>query len=242
MDTKNKISHEFLGVLCCGGRGTRLGEITRYISKCFVPVYDRPVFRFGLEMLENSRYIDEIIILTNDENDQKLRQNGHLTIVQDDLMTWDMFSGWEYIKRITGTRKHGVLMPSDNVSNIDIDKLIALFLQKQVNLAASLLKVTDRQKLSQMGCYDPVQKKYYYKHPAPPSQFGVVAPYIIHNSLEVNVNAKGGDYILNHPNSVFQEHKGYWFDVGDYESIIWASIFVSEQNTEQNKEDLNKED
>ena len=96
---------KFLGVLFCGGRGERLGEITNFISKSFIPVYDKPVFRFGLELLENSKKIEEIIILTNEDNDTKLRQLGHRTIVQSDSRVNDMFSGWDFVKKYLRTKK-----------------------------------------------------------------------------------------------------------------------------------------
>jgi dTDP-glucose pyrophosphorylase len=218
---------KFLGVLFCGGRGTRLGEITRYISKSFVPIYDRPVFRYGLDLLEKAAHIDEIVILTNDENNEKFRQTGYPTIIQDDRAVFDMFSGWEFIKKVTGTKKHGVLMPGDNISNINIDERIDLFLRTGVDLVFSLFKVPDREKLSLMGCYEPGEKKFHYKHPDPPTPFGVVAPYIIRHRLKV----ESGDNILNHPNSAFIEHDGYWFDVGDSESIIGASLFIMNMKT-----------
>lgn len=214
---------KFLGILFCGGRGIRLGEITRYISKSFIPIYNRPVFQYGLEMLEESKRIDEIIILTNEENDQKLKMTRYPSIIQDDSVVSDMFSGWEYIKKITGTKKHGILVPSDNISNIKVDDLISLFLKKNVDLVFSLYKVPDKNKLSQMGCYEPVGKSFYYKHPNPPTNFGVIAPYIVHNNLK----SDSGDNILNHKNSAYSEHKGYWFDIGDYESIKKTSIFIS---------------
>lgn len=217
---------KFLGVLFCGGRGTRLGEITKYISKSFVPIYGRPVFRFGLELLEKSEYIDEIVILTNDENNEKLKQVDYSTIVQDDHLVFDMFSGWEYIKKVTGTQKHGVLMPGDNISDIDVDNLIQRFQAENVDLVFSLFKIRDQQKLSGMGCYHPGEKKFYYKHPNPSTPFGVIAPYIVHNSLKVD----SGDSILNHQNSAYYEHKSYWFDIGDYESIINASNFMKEKS------------
>lgn len=226
---------EFLGVLFCGGRGTRLGEITRYISKSFVPLYHRPVFRFGLELLEKSQYIDEIVILTNNDNNNKLQQTGYPTIVQDDHVVSDMFSGWEYIKKVTGSQKQGVLMPGDNVSDINVDQLIDLFLQKESDLVFSLFRARDREKLSQMGCYDPQEKKFYYKHPNPPTPFGVVAPYIIRNSLKV----ESGDNILSHRNSAYCEHNGYWFDIGDCESIIEASLFMMNMITKE-RENVNR--
>jgi dTDP-glucose pyrophosphorylase len=70
-----------LGVLFCGGRGTRLGEITRFVSKSLLPIYDRPVFRFGLDLLENARGVDSILLLTNETNDEALSQLGYPTLI-----------------------------------------------------------------------------------------------------------------------------------------------------------------
>jgi len=125
---------EFLGVLFCGGRGTRLGEITKYISKSFVPVYDRPVFKFGLELLTNSSNISDIIILTNEMNHDALSREGYKTLLQDDSKVNDMFTGWEFIKEKTGTKANGVLVPSDNIINADIDFMIKTFEEKKCDL------------------------------------------------------------------------------------------------------------
>ena len=216
---------KFLGVLFCGGRGTRLGKITKYISKSFVPIYNKPVFKYGLQMLENSKQIDDILILTNDENDKKLRQTGYKTIIQDDEQVFDMFSGWEYIKKTTGTKKNGVLMPSDNISNIVIDDAIDAFIRNKAMITFLLFRIQDKNKLSQMGCYDIAKKNFYYKPPCPSGKYGVIAPYIIENSQKANK----GDHILGHTNSSFVIHKGYWFDVGDYENIIEASYYIKNQ-------------
>jgi dTDP-glucose pyrophosphorylase len=220
---------EFLGVLFCGGRGTRLGEITQYISKSFVPIYDRPVFRFGLHLLEKSKYINEIVILTNGDNNEKLQQTGYPTILQDDNVVFDMFSGWEYIKKVLHTQKHGILMPSDNISNIDVDNLVQRFQTENVDLVFSLFKIQDQRKLSRMGCYNPGEKKFYYKHPHPLTSFGVIAPYIVRHSLKI----ESGDNILNHRNSSYGEHNGYWFDIGDCQSITEASLFMMNMKTKE---------
>jgi len=213
---------EFLGILFCGGRGTRLGKITQYISKSFIPIFDQPAFQYGLDMLERSRRIDEIIILSNDDNDNKLQQTGYPTIIQDNNQVSDMFSGWDYIKKVTKTKKHGVLVPSDNISDIKLDDLIDLYLNKNVDLVFSLYKIQDKKKLAQMGCYDPVEKQFFYKSRNPQTDFGVIAPYIANNQLKIH----SGDNTLSHKNAAFIEHKGYWFDIGDVDSILEASSFI----------------
>lgn len=215
---------EFLGVLFCGGKGTRLGEITKYISKSFIPIYDRPVFKYGLELLEKSKYINEIIILTNSENDEKLKQLGYKTIIQDDELVFDMFSGWDFVKKYTNTTKHGVLMPSDNVSNVNIDLLIEEFMKSRADIVFSLFKVKDRKKLSEMGTYDVSENKFYYKSKDPKTNYGVIAPYIVNNKLDTSK----GDEVFNFGERKFLIHDGFWFDVGDikslYETILSLKI------------------
>jgi NDP-sugar pyrophosphorylase family protein len=209
---------KFLGILFCGGKGTRLGKITEYISKSFIPIFDRPVFMYGLELLEKSKYIDEIIILTNKENDEKLKQTGYQTIIQDDKLVYNMPTGWNYIKKITETHKNAVLVPSDNISNLDLDELIKLFISQNLDFAFSLFKFNDKKKLSQSGCYDINSNKFYYKHPDPPSNYGTIAPYIIRNF----VDSSDEKTLIENFKSGFIKHIGYWFDIGDYESIISA--------------------
>jgi NDP-sugar pyrophosphorylase family protein len=213
---------EFLGVLFCGGKGTRLGEITTYISKPLIPVYDRPVLKFGLSLLEQSRYISEIIILSNVDNDKVLRSLGHKTIIQDDNLVHDMISGWQYLKEVTGTKKHGVLMPGDNISDVNVDLLLDIFMRKKADFVFSLYELYDRHKLAQMGCYDPDSKNGYYKHINPPSNLGIIAPFIIHRKIR-ETNSKR---IIDQCKVETHRHDGYWFDIGDLDSIIEASQFI----------------
>ena len=210
---------KFLGVLFCGGRGTRLKEITNYISKSFIPIYDIPVFRFGLELLERSRIVDEIILLTNDENDEKLKTIGYTTIVQDDDVVSDMFNGWEFIKQKLKTDKNGVLMPSDNISNVKTDALISDFIKQEADVGFSIYTINDKVKLSQMGCYNIEEGKYYYKSKFLKTDKGVIAPFIVRN----NVKVSDFDHAIMNSKIVYREHKGYWFDIGDNESILNAS-------------------
>lgn len=210
---------KFIGVLFCGGKGARLNEITKYISKSFVPIYDKPVFRFGLELIEKSKRIDEIVILTNEDNDPKLRQLGYTTIVQADSKVSDMFTGWDFVRKYLKTKKHGVLVPGDNICEVKIDNLIRVFEKKNAELVFSLREIDDKSKLAQMGCFDIENRKFYYKNADTPCKYGIIAPYIIENNLNNvsmrNIFETGANEILF--------HKGVWFDIGDYESIVEAS-------------------
>ncbi len=209
---------EFLGVLFCGGKGVRLREITRYISKSFIPVYDTPAFSFGLELLKRSGLINKIIILTNSENNSLLSQTGCRTIIQNDEEVNDMFSGWDYIKKVTNTKKNGVLFPGDNICEINIDKLIRKFVKTKTDFLFSIRKIKDKKKLSEMGSFDIKKKRFHYKNPDVSTGYGVIAPYIIRNTMSNDLYAN----IFELQNAHIEFHEGYWFDIGDYDSIVEA--------------------
>jgi NDP-sugar pyrophosphorylase family protein len=222
---------EFLGVLFCGGRGKRISSLTDYISKSFIPVYDIPVFKFGLSLLEESLLIKEIIILTNPDNDRKLSGLGHRTIIQDDEKVTDMFTGWEFVKKVTGSNKNGVLVPSDNISDINADHLINEFIRNSNDLLFSVKEITDIKKLSEMGTYSRELNKFAYKDPKPESNYGVIAPYIVRNSFECNAIEK----IFETKNKRVMEHTGYWFDLGDYDSITEANNWYRKFKLKKNE-------
>jgi glucose-1-phosphate thymidylyltransferase len=205
---------KFLGILFAGGKGERLGLITRYISKAFLPVYDRPVFMYPLAQLEASHRISEIVILTNVENDAKLRQTGYRTIIQVDDRVHDMFSGLRYIREVLKTTRDCVLMPCDNISDVPVDAVIETFTAAQCQVCFSLIRVPDRRKLSQMGVYDPANGQVVYKPANPPSDWGVIAPYVVSGDFTW-VPADTDAEVFNQARISSQQHTGYWFDIGD---------------------------
>jgi dTDP-glucose pyrophosphorylase len=209
----------FLGILFCGGRGERLGKITEYISKAFVPVYDRPVFMYPLAQLEASKQIDEIVILTNQENDTKLRLTGYRTIVQDDLLVQDMFSGLAYIRQVTGDERPAVLMPCDNISDIVVDYIISLFLREKPDIAFSVREFESGVKLRQMGVLDPKTKTIEYKPLEPKSNLGVIAPYAVRRDLDLRGEEPD---IFSRSTLAYERYEGAWTDIGDVISLTNA--------------------
>jgi NDP-sugar pyrophosphorylase family protein len=207
-------SKKFLGILFAGGKGERLGLITRYISKAFLPVYDRPVFMYPLAQLEASRRISEIVILTNAENDAKLKQTGYRTLIQDDDRVHDMFSGLRYIREALKTTGDCVLMPCDNISDVSVDAVIDAFVTSDYDVCFSLIRVPARRKLSQMGVYDPDSGQVVYKPAIPPSEWGVIAPYVVAGGFTWKP-AEADAEVFNQARIASIQHQGYWFDIGD---------------------------
>lgn len=219
---------EFLGILFAGGKGIRMGLITQYISKAFIPVYDRPVFMYPLAQLKASKYISEIMILTNNENNDKLSQLGYKTIIQDDNLVHDMFSGLYFIKKMINTNKHFVMMPCDNISGLVVDRTIEVFLRTDVDICFNITRIMDKQKLREMGVYNPDTNRIRYKPENPASRWGVIAPYVVKNSFRIPEKSTD-EIVFNQANWSYTEHRGYWFDVGDIEDLTKSSTYMAKR-------------
>ncbi|HEY2322093.1 MAG TPA: NTP transferase domain-containing protein [Thermoanaerobaculia bacterium] len=226
---------EFLGILFAGGRGTRLGEITRYISKAFVPVYDRPVFMYPLALLESCRAIHEVVVLTNDENDARFAAAGNRTLMQDDARVHDMLSGLQFVRESLGNERHAVLMPCDNVSQVDVTQLVDVFLEEKCDVCYSVRRIDEPAKLRQMGVYDPATGKLMYRPANPPSIWGMIAPYVVHRDFRWSGAANDAE-AFNQGLARRLQYDGMWFDVGDPESLVRCSSFIASQHELQFQE------
>jgi len=211
----------FLGILFCGGRGRRLGNITDSISKALIPVCDKPVFHYGLEALKAADAIEEILILSNNDNDNVLAATGYPTLVQDDALVGDMFSGLDFIRKCTGDRRPAVMMPCDNISEIRVDDVIRLFCDQHTQLAFSIRQVEDLAKLRQMGVFDPTSAHMEYRPEVPRGRWGVVAPYVA--SPDLVLTGLSECEVFNRHRLAWLKYSGSWFDIGDPDSLFAAA-------------------
>jgi NDP-sugar pyrophosphorylase family protein len=180
---------------------------------------------YPLAQLQASKYISEIIILTNRENDSKLSKLGYRTIIQDDNVVHDMFSGLYFIKKMINTNKHFVMMPCDNVSDLVVDRTIEAFIKSHVDICFNIIRIKDNQKLKQMGVFNPGTKKINYKPHKIDSEWGVITPYVVKNSLEIPVTTTD-ELMMNRSHCANVEHRGYWFDIGGVESWLECTQFM----------------
>jgi dTDP-glucose pyrophosphorylase len=215
---------KLLGVLFAGGRGTRLGPITQYISKAFVPVYDRPVFLYPLAQLQACSRVDEIVILTNRGNDDAMKDAGHRTVVQDDARVHDMWSGLRFLREALGSDRDAVLIPCDNVSDVSVDGIVDSFSSGDFDVAFHVMPIGDGRKLTQMGVYDAASRRVHYKPAVPPSDLGVIAPYVIRGGFDPGPVSEAEAF--NSGRIVSREYNGPWFDVGDPDALLACSTYL----------------
>jgi NDP-sugar pyrophosphorylase family protein len=133
-----------------------------------------------------------------------------------------MFSGLRYLRKIPGEEKTAVLMPCDNISDIEVDDLIDRYLTQKPGIALFIKKIDSKEKLMEMGVFDPETGTMEYKPSQPRTNWGVLAPYIVKPGIDL----AGPEYqVFNRSRLSYREYSGIWFDIGDIKSLKQANDY-----------------
>ena len=137
-----------------------------------------------------------------------------------------MLSGLAYIREITGDGRPAVLMPCDNVSDIEVDDVVETFLKDKPDIAISIRRVEVEAKLREMGVFDPATGRIEYRPVKPKSNWGVIAPYVVREGLRIT----GTEIeVLNRCRISYVHYEGKWFDIGDVTSLIQSNRALAPQ-------------
>ena len=64
------------GIILAGGQGTRLAPFTKMISKHLLPVYNKPMISFPIEILKNAGITDTLLIVSTENADEYMKLLG----------------------------------------------------------------------------------------------------------------------------------------------------------------------
>jgi glucose-1-phosphate thymidylyltransferase len=240
------------GIILAGGLGTRLNPLTRITNKHLLPIYNKPMIYYPLQMLIDAG-IKDILIVTGGNNAGdflRLLGNGsefglkHLNYtyqhgeggIADALKLAEHFSDNDKIVVILG----------DNIIEGNIKSFVSDF-QKQKNGAKIILKeVKDPQRFGVPVFENNRIVKIEEKPSFPKSNYAVTGIYMYDNTVfeiakklkpskrgELEITDVNNAYIKK-GNLTYNVLDGWWTDAGTFESLFKASQLIRQKHPEKN--------
>lgn len=235
------------GILLTAGSGTRLRPLTFVVNKTVLPVYNQPMFFYGLKTLVDSG-IREIIIVSNPSTKNQLEVLLNFFPLKNKVKVrfvvqkrpLGMVDAIISTKKLVG-KSDVVVYSGDNIVTNDYKRYISRF---KGGALAFLTKVIDP---SRSGCplYSKDGKliKIVEKPKHPQTKWIVIGPYIFDNNIfqlskllkpskrgELEITDLLNLYLKSNHLKLYK-NKGKWFDAGTFKSLLTASQYISKNLT-----------
>lgn len=143
-------------VLLAGGRGTRLRPFTLHRPKPMMPIANRPVMDYVLEILERNRVVEEVLVLLDymgESVDEYLKERGSTLEVRS-----LKFKSLDTADAVRRARNHiegdFLVMMCDIITNCDLESLCRYHESKR-GLATIALRDVDRPHHYGLAIVDP---------------------------------------------------------------------------------------
>lgn len=235
------------GIILAGGLGTRLHPLTRITNKHLLPVYDKPMIFYSIEMLVNAG-VDDIMVITGGTNSGdflRLLGNGkHFGLkhihygyqegeggIADALKICEDFVG----------RDKMVVVLADNIIEKNIKKITKEF---EVQKSGAKILLTKVQRPDQYGVAEVVGNKIKRIVEKPKkfiSDLAVIGIYFYPNDVFSKIRilkpSKRGELEITDVNNAYlKEGKmtysildGWWLDAGESkDTLLEAGMFVKQ--------------
>jgi glucose-1-phosphate thymidylyltransferase len=232
------------GIVLAGGTGSRLSPLTRVTNKHLLPVYDKPMVYYPIQILVNAG-IEEILIVTGGNNAGeflRLLGNGrdfglkHLNYtyqegeggIAEALGLAEFFAGGKPICVILG----------DNIIENNICRAVDKFVQQDGGAKILLKEVPDAQRFGVAEIRGEHVLGIEEKPKEPKSNFAVIGIYMYDGTVFEKIrrlkrSARGELEITDVNNFYIEEGKltfdmleGWWTDAGTFDSLLRANNLV----------------
>jgi glucose-1-phosphate thymidylyltransferase len=235
------------GVVLAGGLGTRLYPLTRITNKHLLPVYDKPMIYYPLQMLVDAG-ITEIMIVTGGNSAGeflRLLRNGKDFGLQSVSFAYQEGEGGiaDALKLaepfVKGEKVCVVL--GDNIIEKDVMAAKKQFEQQADGAMIMLKQVPDPERFGVPVFEGKQLVRIEEKPKQPKSSYAVIGVYfydgtVFSRARELKPSARGELEITDVNNSYLREGKlsysvldGWWTDAGTFESLFRASELVRQK-------------
>ena len=237
------------GVILAGGTGTRLLPITRVTNKHLLPVYNKPMIYYPIEMLRAAG-LEDILIVSGREH------AGHFLNLLGSGKEFNLRLSYEVQEEAGGIAQAlglaedfadgGKIMVilGDNIfeSMAEITKAANDFLQQPAGAKIMLKEVDDPWRFGVAEISDDKIIKIIEKPDPPTSRLAVTGLYFYSGDVfeiirrlrpsargELEITDVNNAYIAT-SNLTYEIVKGEWTDAGTFDSLLRANNIVAKRN------------
>ncbi len=237
------------GVVLAGGLGTRLHPLTKVTNKHLLPVYDKPMVYYPIQILVNAG-IEDIMVVTGGNNAGdflRLLGNGKEFGLKHLHYTYQ--EGHGGIAEALGLVRHFAddgavcVVLGDNIIEKNIREASAAFHEQKTGAKILLKEVSDPQRF---GVPELDGKKIIAieeKPSQPKSNYAVIGIYFYDNSvfniIDTLKPSGRGELEITDVNNAYIKRgemtyailEGWWTDAGTFESLLRANNLVAKTGT-----------
>ncbi len=234
------------GIILAGGLGTRLHPLTRITNKHLLPVYDKPMIYYPIEMLVKAG-IDDIMIVTGGNNSGdflRLLGNGkefglshiHYAYQEGEGGIADAL---KLAQEFVGDHKMIVAL-GDNIIEKNIKKFAQEFRKQKSGAKVILKEVKNPREYGVAEFKGKKIKKIVEKPRKPKTNFAVIGIYFyspdVFEITEKLKPSKRGELEITDVNNAYLKRNelscnildGWWKDCGESkDALLEANIFVA---------------
>jgi len=234
------------GVVLAGGTGSRLNPLTRVTNKHLLPVYDKPMVYYPIQMLVNAG-IQEILLVTGGKSAGeflRLLGNGREFGLKHINYTYQEGEGG--IAEALGLAEDFAdgepvcVVLGDNIIENNVRSAVESF-KKQSQGAKILLKeVQDAERFGVAEIRGDRVASIEEKPRKPKSNYAVIGIYLYDATVFQNIrrlkpSGRGeleitdvNNFYLEEGNLTYEILDGWWTDAGTFESLLRANNLVAE--------------
>ncbi|HJZ05689.1 spore coat protein [Candidatus Amesbacteria bacterium RIFCSPHIGHO2_01_FULL_48_32] len=236
------------GVILAGGLGTRLYPLTYATNKHLLPIYDEPMIYYPIRTLVRAGIREAMIVVSGPHSGQfiSILKNGkelglnHLEYGYQDNPTGGLADGLKVAEDFAEGKPITFIL-GDNVTDADISKSVTSFTTGSVMF---LKKVPDPERFG-VPVFDKNHPKKLVgiveKPVHPPSQYASVGLYLFDHrcfsvARKLKLSKRGQleitdvqNYYIRDGSMKWEELKGYWHDVGTFDSLLAANVYWAKE-------------
>jgi glucose-1-phosphate thymidylyltransferase len=234
------------GVVLAGGLGTRLSPLTRITNKHLLPIFDRPMIFYPIEMLVMAGVRDIMIVTGGNSAGDFLRLIGNGEDFGLKRINYAYQKGEGGIAEALGFAREFVggervvVVLGDNILERGIKKGVAAFLNQPRGSRIFLKQVTNPWEYGIAAVEGDKIRRIVEKPQRPPSNLAVIGVYMyppdVFNVIDtLEPSARGELEITDVNNTYIQRDEmeydlvdGWWIDAGEnHEALLCANLTIA---------------